>query len=98
MLGYCDGGCDCTGQSRISDRLANGGRAAERRISHRFEGLAVIGRQCNVLLVALAVSTLGVGSIAVAAPKQDAEKGNAGGGGGQGNAQGPPQRDLRIPP
>ena len=52
----------------------------------------------SVLLVALAISTLGVGSVAVAAPRQDAEKGNAGGGGGQGNAQGTPQRDPRIPP
>jgi len=53
----------------------------------------------NVLLVALAFSTLGVGSIAVAAPKHDtpAAQGNAGGG-GQGNAQGTPQRDPRIPP
>ena len=54
----------------------------------------------NVLLIALAISTLGVGSVAVAAPKQDnpAAQGNAGGGGGQGKAQGTPQRDPRIPP
>jgi hypothetical protein len=52
----------------------------------------------NVLLVALVISTLGVGSVAVAAPKQSAGQGNAGGGGGQGNAQGTPQRDPRIPP
>ena len=52
----------------------------------------------NVLLVALVISALGVGSVAVAAPKQDSVKGNAGGGGGQGNAQGTPQRDPSIPP
>lgn len=54
----------------------------------------------NVLLVALVVSTLGVGSIAVAAPKNDTHEnqGNAGGGGGRGNAQGTPQRDPTIPP
>ena len=48
----------------------------------------------------MAFSTLGVGSVAVAAPKNDspADQANAGGGDGQGKAQGTPQRDPKIPP